>query len=129
MTGLPYPVDALPGSDKRGVRRGPGPAVLPLPVPPALIAHLTSMGARDITGWSVGECQVLVGWEPVAAQPGAYGCHLSISHPSRYPGWDEIVAARYRLCPPDAYMAMVLPPAGEYVDLHPRTFQLHEVRS
>jgi hypothetical protein len=54
--------------------------------------------------------------------------HLSISHRNRYPVWDEIKAARYDLVPNNVMMAMLLPPKEEYVDLHPNTFHLHEIR-
>lgn len=55
--------------------------------------------------------------------------HLSISHPLRYPKWDEIVNARYALVPDHVTMAMFLPPRAEYVNLHKNCFHLHEVRT
>ena len=64
---------------------------------------------------------VIVAWEP------GDGWHLSISHPTRYPTWDEIRDARYDLLPDDCTMAMLLPPRAEYVNLHPNCFHLHEV--
>lgn len=65
----------------------------------------------------------------------ADGFHLSISHrlsdgtarPGRYPTWDEIHDARYRFCPLDVTMAMLLPPQNEYVNHHPTTFHLWEL--
>ena len=56
------------------------------------------------------------------------GWHLSISHPSRYPTWDEIRDARYDLLPDGCTMAMLLPPKGEYVNLHRNCFHLHEIK-
>jgi len=53
--------------------------------------------------------------------------HLSISTTTRYPTWDEIRDARYALLPDDITMAMLLPPKGEYVNVHPNCFHLHEV--
>jgi hypothetical protein len=61
--------------------------------------------------------------------------HLSISHrlcapphpPGRYPDWDEIAEARYRFCPDNLVMAMLLPPRSEYVNVHATTFHLWEV--
>ena len=63
--------------------------------------------------------------------------HLSISHvypPSktnkaigRYPSWDEIADARYRLVPASVTMAMVLPPPDEFVAVHDTTFHLHQL--
>jgi hypothetical protein len=77
-----------------------------------------------------GHLMVLVGQEP------GLGWHLSISHrtnhrpprPGRYPKWGEIKDARYRFCPPDIAMCMILPPPEEYVNVHPTTFHLHEHR-
>lgn len=54
--------------------------------------------------------------------------HLSISHPDRYPTWDEIHSARYELVPDEVTMAMFLPPKSEYVNLHSNCFHLHETR-
>jgi len=54
--------------------------------------------------------------------------HVSISHKNRYPSWDEIHEARYGFVPDDCYMAMILPPKREYVNLHPNCFHLHELR-
>jgi hypothetical protein len=66
--------------------------------------------------------------------PGAEkGWHLSISFRdhrgklTRYPRWDEVADAREAFCPDDVVMAMLLPPADEYISLHDTTFQLHEV--
>jgi hypothetical protein len=61
--------------------------------------------------------------------------HMSISHrtnehppkPGRYPTWDEIKDARYRLMPQDIYVAQILPPPGEFVNLHGTTFHLWEI--
>lgn len=73
-----------------------------------------------------GHLSVFAGQEPD-------GFHLSMSHrtsdtkPGRYPTWDEIYDARYRFCPLDRTMAMLLPPQDEYVNLHETTFHLWEV--
>lgn len=56
------------------------------------------------------------------------GWHLSISHPQRYPTWDEIHAARYGLLPDEVTMGMLLPPRGEYVNIHPNCFHLWQIR-
>ncbi|MDR6861940.1 hypothetical protein [Phycicoccus sp. 3266] len=54
--------------------------------------------------------------------------HLSVSHPKRYPTWDEIADARERFIPDDVTMAMLLPPKAEYVNLHETTMQLWQVK-
>lgn len=85
-----------------------------------------------------GHLNVLVGREPM---PEGHQWHLSISFRSnsvlngrggpmpgnRLPTWEEISEARYRFCPDETYMAMILPPKSEYVNLHPTTMHLHEV--
>ena len=53
--------------------------------------------------------------------------HLSISCRDRYPTWDEIKEARYRLIPNNVTMAMLLPPKEQYVNIHPNCFHLHEI--
>lgn len=53
--------------------------------------------------------------------------HLSISHPERYPSWDEIKEARYEFLPHSLHIAMILPPPSEYVNIHSNCFHLHEL--
>ena len=53
--------------------------------------------------------------------------HMSISHRSRYPSWDEIHEARDAFLPAFREFMMVLPRRGEYVNVHPNCFHLHEV--
>lgn len=57
---------------------------------------------------------------------GSQGWHMSISRPDRYPSWDEIVYYRYHLLPESISMAMILPSAKEYVNLHSNCFHLHQ---
>src|SRR5207244_3488708 len=58
---------------------------------------LESQGARGVEFWQAGECRVILAREPVGTSGELYRWHLSISHPSRYPTWDEIKDVRYRL--------------------------------
>jgi hypothetical protein len=83
------------------------------PVPGAK-AYLTSTHLR-----------VIVGHEPIGPA-GELRWHISISHPRRYPHWDEIKELRYQFIPDEATMAMLLPPRNEYVNVHPNCFHLHE---
>lgn len=53
--------------------------------------------------------------------------HISISHPYRYPTWDEIADLRYLLCPEDITMAMLLPPPERYVNVHEHVFHLWQI--
>lgn len=55
--------------------------------------------------------------------------HLSISHPERYPTWEEIKEARYDLLPNECTVGILLPPKEEYVNIHPNCFHLHEVKA
>jgi len=73
-----------------------------------------------------GQLRVLVGQEP-HMPGGKVGWHMSISHGSRIPTWEEIHAARYQFCPNESHMAIILPPAEEYVNAHPFTMHLFEV--
>jgi hypothetical protein len=76
----------------------------------------------DARAFTFGECSVLLGRGPD-------GWHLSIAHRSRYPTWDEIAEARYRLVPDDATMAMILPSQAHYVNLYPNCFHLYEIET
>jgi hypothetical protein len=79
-----------------------------------------------------GHLTAFVGAEARAGGP----CwHLSISHrtnearpkPGRYPTWDEIKDARYRLMPADIYVAQILPPPSEFLSAHETTFHLWQI--
>jgi hypothetical protein len=73
-----------------------------------------------IRTYRLGECTVIVTRE--------FGrWHLSIAHESRYPSWDEIAEARYRVLPDDVTMGLDLPPKSEYVNIHRNCFQIVEV--
>jgi hypothetical protein len=50
--------------------------------------------------------------------------HLSISHPRRYPTWDEIYTAWYDLCPDAEQIsgAIILPRKSEYVNIPSKLF-------
>ncbi len=65
------------------------------------------LGSR---AYRMGECSIIVSRSDA-------GWHISIAHPSRYPSWDEIAHARYKLVPNDVCLAMLLPPQEEYVNL------------
>jgi hypothetical protein len=55
--------------------------------------------------------------------------HMSVAHPTRYPLWDEVAAARYGAVPEGVTMAMLLPPRDKYINNHKYCFQLVEVVS
>lgn len=54
--------------------------------------------------------------------------HMSISHQTRLPTYEEMKTARYRFCPPDVTMAQLFPPMSEFVNVHPFCLHLWQVR-
>jgi len=53
--------------------------------------------------------------------------HISISHPSRYPRYEEIKESRYEFTPDEATMAMIFPSKSEFVNVHPNCFHLWQI--
>jgi len=78
------------------------------------------LGLKPPKAFRLGECFILVGRER-----GKW--HLSISHPTRLPTWEEIKMARYALIPDNVWMAMLLPPSGAYINICENCFHLWEV--
>lgn len=77
----------------------------------------------DALQYKMGDCLILL------AGPGErdlIGWHFSISCEDRNPTWEEQRDARYALVPDNLYMVSVLPPKGEYVNLHKFCFHWHE---
>ena len=70
--------------------------------------------------WDFGECIVCIAKE-------LNKWHLSISHSSRYPTYDEIKSARYEFIKDSVTMAMFFPPKAEFVNLHKNCFHLYEI--
>ncbi|NPV81906.1 MAG: hypothetical protein HPY52_16870 [Firmicutes bacterium] len=89
---------------------------LPLPIPPEFKVNLEP-GAQ---AYRYGPCLVIVG-------KSEDGWHMSISHPDRYPTWDEIRDARYQFMPHDITVAMLLPPPEEYINIHENCFHLWQI--
>jgi hypothetical protein len=56
------------------------------------------------------------------------GWHMSISHPERYPSWDEVAKAWYELVPDadNRVGTMILPKRKDYISIHNYCFQVHE---
>jgi hypothetical protein len=74
--------------------------------------------------FEMGECSILLGREPAGVN-GEYLWHLSISHPTRHPSWDEIKTARYRLLDPELTFGMLLPPREVYVNVPQQDHVFH----
>jgi hypothetical protein len=92
--------------------------------------RLRAEGALTTAFYVMGECAVIVAREP--ATPRVYRWHLSISHPSRYPTWDEIKTARYSIpeladVPLMAQLLPIVEGDEEWVNAHDNCFHLHEV--
>lgn len=97
----------VPGSYAAGFEPPP---LLSVRVPLRLRRELLAGGASNIDAWSLGEVVVY------RFRDDAYGLQLSIGHTKRYPTWDEIKLARYRLLPANRSFGLKLPPPDEYVD-------------
>lgn len=92
-----------------------------IPVPPALARDCLMPGINAyLRLYRLGECTVIVTRE-------YQKWHLSIAHTRRYPHWDEIAEARYRILPDALHMALILPPQAEYLNINPNCFQLVEI--
>lgn len=79
------------------------------------------------SGCQLMHCCVVNGFLNVFVTIDAGLWHLSVSHPQRYPSWDEIKSIRYALLPDDRTFAILFPPSAQYVNLHRNCFHLHEV--
>ena len=79
------------------------------------------------TFWRKGNVQVLFSPKELhteAELSGGYWKHLSISHPRRYPFWQEILDARYTFFEDTETVIQIMPPGSEYVNFHPNCFHL-----
>ena len=106
--------ETTPGTFERGF--------IEPPLRSVSVQHAKTPKVRGLVAWEMGECRV-------TRFRDSDGLHLVISHPGRYPSWDEIKSARYRLLPDDATFALILPTRSKYVDnpFSPNVFELTEV--
>lgn len=94
---------------------------------------LRGVGASMAQQYVMGECLIMLAYEPVAP-PESYW-HLSISHPTREPTWDEIKTAVYGIEQARAVAesgkawAQILGQVreGEWVDVHQNCFHLYAI--
>ena len=89
--------------------------------PPAGLLDLFAPGSRLVGCWQANAALLVLITEDAGL------LHLSVSHPARYPTWDEIKYLRYALLPNDRTFAILFPPKDQYVNLEPNCFHLHEV--
>lgn len=95
------------------------------------VSWLLRAGALHAERWRVGSCTVMVAREPRPG--GGYGWHISVSHPTRYPTWDEMKMAVYGI--PSVKLeegktyAQLLGPVGEgeWVNVSDNCFHLYEI--
>lgn len=90
-------------------------------VPPLVEMRDLPIKVKGTKVYSMGECTV---HHRLDEENGHY---LSVSHPSRYPTWDEVAEARYRLVPDRFVMAMIMPPMKHYLNIHPYMFNVHQI--
>ena len=82
---------------------------------------------EDTTSWRKGHLKVLYSPTELHTETdlgGGYWKHVSISHPRRYPFWDEIIDARYSFFNENDTVIQIMPPKKEYVNFHPNCFHL-----
>ena len=124
-------MNRVPGTFTRSrATHGAGP-LTPVALPDVL-AQLPGehKAYRSRTGLSV-----FLSREPARAAPGGIWLpdgalelwHISVSHASRYPTWDEVADVRYMLVPDDVTMALLLPPRDQYVNVDGHCFHLWQI--
>jgi len=99
-----------------------------LPLTPFRLPKEIAKGLPPGTrAFKLGECGVFVSRDQIeVVYPPRW--HLSISHESRYPTWEEIGQARDRLLPDDTFMCIPFPPREHWLSIHPNCFHLWEFR-
>lgn len=83
--------------------------------------YMETIGACEFKAFQQGDLKVLISTD-------AGRIHMSISHKTRNPTWEEIRDARYSLLPLAKHFVMALPPPQCYVNVHTRAFHLWELR-
>lgn len=76
------------------------------------------------TAWRKDNLRVLFSPIETHTENGCQWSHASVSHHARYPTWDEILDVRYTFFSETDEVCQILPPKGEYVNLHKNCFHL-----
>lgn len=63
-------------------------------------------------------------YSPIEHHPDGLWKHASLSHPKRYPTWDEILDIRNTFFDHNNDVFQVLPPCNEYINIHKNCFHL-----
>lgn len=102
------------------------------PLSQRVVQMLLAGGCLVAEVWYIGECKVIAAREPL--ERGGYAWHVSISHDTRYPSWDEMKSVLYwpgmvwAPQPGKVYAQLLGPVAeGEWVDVHENCFHLYEI--
>ena len=97
----------------------------PMAFPVGVKAALINQGASDCRAFSSKNGLRVV----QTIDSGAHGKlrHVSVSHPERYPTWEEIKEVKERFFGPDQDTMMVLPRKELYVNLHRNCFHLWQM--
>lgn len=105
-------------------------AIKEAPIPPSVAVLWTRHGLAAPKLYAMGALRILVSRDlvPGGVPGGELRWHLSISHPSRYPTWDELGRARDALLPPELAFCVPHPPRSQWLSLHPNCFHLWEVQ-
>lgn len=114
---------------KRTARDKPA-AIVAIQAPEMLL-----QASPGVKAYRMGDCGIFVAREPMGFQTSPVAVtvdpprwHLSISHPSRYPSWDEMSEARDHLLPGELVFAILFPAKwNQYVNAHPNCFHLWEI--
>jgi hypothetical protein len=77
--------------------------------------------------WRRNSLAAMVGFEPVDGQSGDRRWHISVSHKSRVPTWEEMVRTAHDLRPGVVFVIGV-PPRSMWMNVHPNVLHLWEVR-
>ena len=104
-----------------GIDIGDVPRTIDADIPPLELVKDSPFEIEGTDRYKMGDCTVV---HRIEEEGGLQIYRLSISHKDRYPTWDEVAEARYRLIPDDVHMVMPLPPMEEYLNIHPYMFNL-----
>src|SRR5213080_3307211 len=78
------------------------------------------------TAWSKGELKALVSRDDVSRDKVPdMRWHISVSHSSRVPNWDELVMAGHEIRPGVVFV-IGLPPKSWWINVHPFVLHLYE---
>lgn len=87
---------------------------------PHKLQHLKNQYEVGARFYRMGLAFIILGNSPA-------GWHMSISLPARYPTWDEIAEAWYKLTPVNTAGGMLLPPPDHFVNISSTCLHIWQV--